>query len=152
MSKIVFFVLISLLSSVASAVTIRVQNPCADTYWLEHQQSFVAGTSVGGLTINTLEAYEIPYLGTAAGISAIRNTPTGSAAIERLSDSHMRAYGWCFSINGVEPDKMPDQIELTADTDLIDWYFGFAEFKDGSWITYCTPTDTVKPDFICAQQ
>ena len=96
-----------------------------------------------------LQQAGIPFVGSDSGISSIKGTVTGDAAVEVISDSEMRAYGWCFSIDGVEPDAMPDQVPVPGDGSEIRWYFGFAHYRDGAWVSYCTPTRQARPAYIC---
>lgn len=43
---------------------------------------------------------------------------------------------------------MPDQVHVASETDEIRWYFGFAHYKDGAWISYCTPTNRTRPAYV----
>ena len=149
MSRLFFIVAVVLFSGSAHAVNVSVQNTCNEFRWLDADIALVGEQTVGDLTISAFDSNSLPYIGTTAGINSIRATPVGSEAIEVISGTHMRAYGWCYEINGVSPDQMPDQIKVTSNDEQINWYFGFAEFKDGEWVSYCTPTHTVRPKFIC---
>ena len=109
------------------------------------------GSSVGSVTLEALTNLGVPFQGSEHGIHSIRNTVTGDDALEVISDREMRAYGWCYRLNGVEPDLFPDQVFVQSDADVIDWFFGFAHYKDGNWVTYCTPTQTIRPTYICSR-
>jgi hypothetical protein len=139
------------LSTAASGVTLQVQSLCSENFTIDTQISATTSDNVGSVTIKGLEAAGVPYIGSDEGISSIGNSPSGDKAMEIISTSHMRAYGWCFSINGIEPAAMPDKVNITGDADIIHWYYGFAEHKDGQWISYCTPTHQAKPAYICAE-
>lgn len=138
-----------LAASPAQAAQVVIEDPCSATPWLESKLPAATGKSVGAVTITALDAAHFFYVGTAAGISSIRNTVTGDAALEAVSDTEMRAYGWCYSLNGVEPNQMPDAVFLTNETDEIRWYFGYAHYQNGAWISYCTPTNQTLPTYIC---
>lgn len=143
------FLMPLVLSLPARAARLVVEDPCAGTAWLEVQRDGDAGRSVGEVTVSGLQQADIPFVGTDSGISSIKGTVTGDAAVEVISDSEMRAYGWCFSIDGVEPDAMPDQVPVPGDGSEIRWYFGFAHYRDGAWVSYCTPTRQARPAYIC---
>jgi len=137
------------LSHQAVAVTFQIQSLCSESYTLNTDIIATTDDSVGGVTIRALDRSGLPYSGSAEGIVSINNSPTGDGALEVISPTHMRAYGWCYSINGVEPNAMPNEVSITNNNDHIKWYYGFAEYKDGDWITYCTPTHLARPAFIC---
>jgi hypothetical protein len=139
------------LSFPAAAVTLQVQSLCSEAFTLDAFIDATTSDNVGSVTLKGLDEAGIPYVGTSAGISSIGDSPSGEKAMEILSSTHLRAYGWCFSINGVEPASMPNEINITSNDDLIHWYYGFAEYKDGQWITYCTPTHEAKPKYICPE-
>jgi hypothetical protein len=147
----IFFVAI-LLSQQAAAVTFKIQSLCSDKFLLTSEINAAPDDSVGSITIRALDKSTLPYTGSSEGISSIDNSPTGDGALEVISSTQMRAYGWCYSLNGVEPDAMPNQVLISNNTDVIHWYFGYAEYKDGQWITYCTPTHVARPDFICKRE
>ncbi len=144
------FLIAAIVTSTESlGIRLVVADPCSDGNWLEAQAEARVGDSAGEATVATLTAHEVPFVGEAGGISSIRGTVTGDAALEILSGVEMRAYGWCYSVNGVEPDVFPDQIALQADTDVVRWVFGYAHYLNGDWISYCTPTSETKPAYIC---
>ena len=138
--RIVLFIVTASFVPCAHAAQVRVQNPCAENTWLNVTLSTVIGSSVGSVTLEALTNLGVPFQGSEHGIHSIRNTVTGDDALEVISDREMRAYGWCYRLNGVEPDLFPDQVFVQSDADVIDWFFGFAHYKDGNWVTYCTPT------------
>ena len=149
--RIVLFIVTASFVPCAHAAQVRVQNPCAENTWLNVTLSTVIGSSVGSVTLEALTNLGVPFQGSEHGIHSIRNTVTGDDALEVISDREMRAYGWCYRLNGVEPDLFPDQVFVQSDADVIDWFFGFAHYKDGNWVTYCTPTQTIRPTYICSR-
>lgn len=136
-------------TTIATATHFIVQDPCTNNAWLNTNVNSTRGQSVGAITLATLKAHSFPFEGSEQGIRSIRKTVTGDNALEVISDSEMRAYGWCFHVNGVEPDVYPDQILIQNENDLIEWFFGFAHYKGGAWISTCNPTSVSRPDFIC---
>lgn len=104
---------------------------------------------VGALTIDFLNKKKIPYLGNERGLKSVFNTPVGDALMEVVSDNEMRAYGWCYFVNDLGPDVFADEYPLDAGIKKIEWLFGFAHYKNGQWISSCTPAFTVRPKFLC---
>lgn len=148
MKTYILSLLMSFVSISAKAAQVVVDDPCGLAPWVDLEIS-AQGKSVGAATILALEVSGIPYLGSEGGINSINGSVVGNEAMEIVSDTEMRAYGWCYSINDVEPAAMPDKVPVTSERDIVRWYFGFAHFKDGAWLTYCTPTSQSRPAFIC---
>lgn len=132
----------------ASAIELKFIGPCQEEFIMrtEVTEEF---DNVGELTIATLAKFKIPFQGTAQGLNSAFETPTGNAAMEIISNTEMRAYGWCYSVDGFSPEVFPHEIPITPDTKSITWTFGFAHMKGGQWIAQCTPAWTVKPASMC---
>lgn len=146
--KIAFTLLISL-SVFAADITVQVLSPCDGTVAHEKMQS-IQHDNLGQATIYFLDQMQLSYSGNEYSITSILDTPTGMDAYEVISDTEMRAYGWCYSVNGESPELMPSQYMLEENTDyVISWHYGFALYKDGQWITQCTPSWSVMPNFVC---
>lgn len=109
----------------------------------------VPAMTVGEATISTLNKYKIPYQGTEKGINTLYSLPTPAQSLEILSDSDMRAYGWCFDVDGEVPEEYPDQIEIHEGMKKIRWFHGYAEMKNGVWVSQCKETAKLRPDFLC---
>lgn len=105
--------------------------------------------NVGELTVAILTQFDIPFKGTEEGINSIFNTPTGNDAIEIISDVEMRAYGWCYSVDGLSPEVYPHEIPVSSKTKSIVWHYGFARYYQGQWVTQCTPAYIVRPSSLC---
>jgi hypothetical protein len=140
--------LLSLLSTSASALTLEVVGPCSETPVHRLEASVRPGSSVGAVTVSLFEAHGIPYQGTEAGLNSILNTPMGDDAIELISDRELRAYGWCYEVDGRQPDLMPDQVRIEGSEHIL-WFYGFAHYKNGSWLTYCEPAHKIRPAKFC---
>lgn len=134
------------------ALLLIVHDPCSLTPWIETATPSAATRSAGEVTVEVLEKRREPFVGDAHGISSIRGTPTGNAALEILSDREMRAYGWCFSVNGVEPGVFADEVILARDDDVVRWYFGSAHYLDGRWLTMCDPSHLAPRPFLCGER
>lgn len=130
------------------ATTLEFIGPCKDEFIMKVtvEEEY---DNVGLLTINTLAKFSIPHKGTAEGLVSAFETPVGDQAIEVISNDELRAYGWCFAVDGVAPEVYPHEVPVTSDTKRIVWTYGFARFSKGEWVTQCTPAHTVKPDFLC---
>ncbi len=137
-----------LLPLTSQAVELKFIGPC--------QEEFIMRTdvneefdNVGDLTIETLKKFSIPHSGSPEGIVSAFETPVGDAAIEVISPEEKRFYGWCYSVDGIAPEVYPHEERITLETKSVVWTFGFAYFKNGQWLSQCTPAYTVKPDFLC---
>lgn len=137
-----------LLSSQAHAVELKFIGPCEEEFIMKVEVTDEFA-NVGELTVATLAKFNIPFIGTAEGLASAFETPVGTAAVEVVSPEETRAYGWCFSVDGVSPEVYPHEIAITPETKNITWHFGFARFFRGEWVTQCTPSHTVKPAFLC---
>lgn len=141
---------LALLASYAAfGAQVTVLSPCEGTAWLNVDVPAQAGQSVGRVSVGAFAQNRLPFTGSENGILSIRNTVTGDRALEVVSDREMRAYGWCFLVNGYEAKKMPSQIPLSSSSERITWFFGYAHYRDGKWISMCTPTYKTRPRFIC---
>lgn len=59
--------------------------------------------------------------------------------IELVSNTEIKAWGWCFSVNGQVPDVMGDQVHLKANSDVLRWFYGYAHYLNGEWVAQCVP-------------
>lgn len=152
MLKLNLTMFLLLTATLARAVEVTVDDPCGDAPWMqtEFDAAQGVGESVGALTIAALESHAISYSGSEAGLSSIKDTPTGDAALEVVSDREMRAYGWCYHVNGMEPGLYPDEVSIESPTDKVKWFFAYALYVDGEWTEMCVPTNATRPAFICA--
>jgi hypothetical protein len=75
------------------------------------------------------------------GVESI--TPIGQPSLgfflEELNDKELRAYGWCYSVDGITPDLLADEYILGGAESKITWYFGYASRVLGHWISQCEP-------------
>ena len=146
--KIIVFLLLSFLSCNGLAVELKFIGPCSDQFIMKVNVSDEY-SDVGALTIKTLSKFLIPHQGTPEGLVSAFETPFGDDAIEVISNEELRAYGWCFAVDGVAPEVYPHEAPITVETKSVVWTFGFARFFKGEWVTQCTPAHTVRPDFLC---
>jgi hypothetical protein len=141
-------ILLIFISINLKAVEITFIGPCDEDFIMKENVS-EAYRNVGELTIGTLKKFNIPFIGTPEGISSIFETPIGDRALEVVSDIEMRAYGWCYSVDGFSPKLYPHQVPVYSHTKSIVWHYGFARYYKGQWVTQCTPAYTIRPKFLC---
>ncbi len=91
-------------------------------------------SDVGTASIEAFQQGHIAYEGGTSGVSQIFDL---GQDIEVISDTEMKAYGWCFSIDGLSPDTMPDQTPVTQQDSKIEWYYAYAHYQDGNWVGFC---------------
>lgn len=137
-----------LFTVITQAAVLEVVGPCSPVPEVLQTREIVAGTSVGAMTVTALEANHIPFHGSAEGIYSILGTPEGDGAIEVISDKKMRAYGWCYEVDGKQPDVMPDKILLQG-SEHVKWFYAFSLYKDGDWRSYCEPAYKVRRKDLC---
>jgi hypothetical protein len=135
----------------AATLSLQFLGPCSSKPLLETKARFNTGDQVGKLTIDTLENFEVPYQGTEQGLNAAFGTPTGLDAMEVISDSEMRSYGWCFNVDGKVTETYPSETYLAEGTKNVTWFFAYAHYKNGEWISQCEPAHKIKPAFICQE-
>ena len=126
MKNLLKICLISLILSLqAQAVTVEVIGD-KGTSLFKQNIGLMLPTNVGETTIAIFDQYSVPYVGSDSGIVEIYNL---KQEIEVVSDTEMKAYGWCYSIDGVVVETMPDATPvMTADT-IIQWYYAYAHYN-----------------------
>lgn len=122
--------------------------PCTDVPLVKGEMPINTPISVGDITLEFLDSRMIPYTGSYVGFNSIFNTPVGIDSMEVVDNQTMRAHGWCYAVNGISPESYPHKVYV-QDTDRIDWWFGYALYKDGEWVTQCSPTYKVAPEQFC---
>lgn len=140
-----------MLIEILFSVNFEVVGPCSAKPLFQRNLK-VTKESVGDLTVSTFERFEVPYLGTERGMNSIYGTPIGDVTLEVISDTEMRSFGWCFDIDGIVPEIYPDKIQVVPQMKSIRWFYGFAHYKNGQWISQCEEAFKVKPKFACKNQ
>lgn len=108
--------------------------------------------SVGAVSLTIFAENNIPYVGSEEGLNSILNTPVGLDSIEVVSDSEMRVYGWCYSVNGKQPTEMPHQLQFQSQDDQLVWFYAYSTNKDNQWTDYCSPAYCSPAYWIRAEQ
>ena len=137
------------LSPQAFAATISVIAPCEDQ--VAHEVSLTLESdieNIGELSVQAFEEMKLPFAGTARGMNSILNTPTGLEAMDIISDEEMFAYGWCYSVNGFSPEVFADEVKAQEDDHVL-WWYGYAHYQAGQWLTQCTPSYTRRDSDFC---
>ncbi|MBY0553179.1 hypothetical protein K2P97_01535 [bacterium] len=105
--------------------------------------------TLGDLTVKVLNSRGVPFKGDASGIAQIYDSPLGDEAIEVLSPSILRAYGWCVHVDNDEPAEMPDKVVITSQVSKITWFYAYSLYDKGEWKDYCTPSWKVRSLNYC---
>ena len=122
------------------AVEVEVVGPCDPKPALEVYVELKNEITLGDLTVKVLNDHRIPFKGDAQGIAQIDDSPIGNDAIEPLSSTEMRAYGWCVHVDDEEPAEMPDKVIITQKVKKISWFYAYSLYDNGAWKDYCTPS------------
>ncbi|MFN8369329.1 MAG: DUF4430 domain-containing protein [Bacteriovoracaceae bacterium] len=138
-----------ILSTSLYALDFTIIGPCNKEPLFNKKFNITKEVNLGELSVEILTKNQIPFKGASDGINSIYNTPVGMDAIEIVSDTKMRAYGWCYSIDGVVPDVMPDQVPVLKDAKKILWWFAYSTNDMGKWIDYCVPSYNVRATQFC---
>ena len=146
MRVLLFFV--AILSVEARTATFTIMGPCDESPLVEVEFN-TTEQNVGELSIQILEAEELQFLGDERGIAQIDESPLGDDALEIISETELKSYGWCFEVDGVQPGVYPNEVPLTEVESSIKWLYGYAHYKDGEWIAMCVPSAPEAPPFIC---
>lgn len=133
----------------ANAITWKVIGACSETPLYQGTATADLNKSVGDNTISIFEANKVNYTGVAEGISSVNDSPVGLDAVEVVSDTLMRAYGWCYSVNGKVPLVMPHKVSFTSQNDELVWFYAYSTNDKNQWIDMCVPGTNIKPDQFC---
>jgi hypothetical protein len=144
------YLAIALLSFNVFSVEFSVTNLCQNTPYMHENIEVLNKVTVSDLTLYAFKTFNIPFKGDAQSINSILETATGLGSYEIISDNEMKVYGWCFQVNGVQPDRFMNQVIIDpAEENHINWFYGFAHYLNNEWIAYCTPAYEDKSSFIC---
>lgn len=133
--KFLIIFALTLITNKSQAITFEIQNPCEKIPFASGNLQLQTSNALE-ITKLILHQYKIKNETSDNGILSIENFVSGDKKLEIISESKMRAYGWCFSINGSIPDLMPDQILLKSNEELK-WFLAYSTYDNGQWIDYC---------------
>tara|TARA_R110002049_G_scaffold118674_2_gene272698 strand:+ start:39 stop:455 length:417 start_codon:yes stop_codon:yes gene_type:complete len=135
--KIISLILFLTLSLNSYATLSLVSHDGTQAFNLPLKQSDI-GKSIGQLTVEMLDLYQIDYQGSELGLNSVLNSPLGTDAFIIISQNEMKSYGWCYSYNGIVPEVYPNEIEIKSIQDRIEWFWGYAHYLNGKWISQCS--------------
>ena len=133
MTKYLLFLFTALALTEAHSVTLSVVGEKGDVRFQQKMKTALPIT-VGEATVEIFENFDVPFEGSVYGISEIYRI---AGRMDQISDSEMKAYGWCFAIDGVVPETLTNDTLITESNSNIEWFYAFAHYKDGKWIGQC---------------
>ena len=143
------FALFTLLSFSAEAYEMSFVGPCSEVPLITEEREYKSELSVGGETIDFLQSKGIPYEGSILGLGRVFNSPNGLDSMEVISDTEMMAYGWCFEIDGLVPEVYANEVAITPETQKVVWFYGYAHYVSGQWISQCEKSFERKSPQFC---
>lgn len=135
----------------ASAIQWKIFGACSNEPVYQGQYTADLEMSVGAVTEALFQSQGIPYIGSAEGFNSINNSPIGLDALEIVSDTEMRAYGWCYTVNGKQPTQMPHELKFLKQEDKLIWFYGYSTNIKNEWIDYCQPAYWIKAKQFCGR-
>lgn len=120
------------LFSFAFALTVTVEHPQKGVLAQGEIQLSVP-SNVGLVTMDFLNTNGIAFDGSELGFSSIDGL---EQRLDILSKSEMKAYGWCFSVDGEVVETLAHQTELKEQSHLR-WFYAFAHYQAGVWTSQC---------------
>lgn len=133
------------------ALTWKIFGACSNAPVQQGEINADISKSVGAITVDIFSQNKIPFVGAAEGMNSILNTPIGMDAMEIVSQTEMRVYGWCYSVNGKDPLQMPHEIKFQKQTDELIWYYAYSTNNKGEWTDYCSPAYWIKAIQFCGR-
>ncbi len=147
---LIFAFLILCLFPVRAAL-LTIEDPCTGKAVQRDDWREELPRTVGSLTVATLQRAQIPYLGNEVGIHSMLGTPLGDEALEIINRMEMRSYGWCYEVDGEVPESLPNTFVITSKHKKITWFFGYAHYVAGEWVSQCEKVSDTRPPFICSE-
>ena len=145
-AAITLFLILS--SNVHAAYEFTIEDPCSDQPILRADLNQY-GTTLGDVTIEALKKSNIPFKGSREGVASMLNTPTGDESVDILSNYEMRAFGWCYELNGKMLESMPDGVITDEKTRSVRWFYAYAHYLKGDWISQCEEDKKIIKKFFC---
>lgn len=148
--KLLSLITLLAFSTYTKAITFEVIGPCEETpIYTGEMEINDLKKSIGQLSVELFQKYNVPFIGNDVGMNSILNTPTGLDAMEVLSDETMRSHGWCYSVDGEIPEVLANEVWPNTKKTHIKWFFGYSYYDRGEWYGYCELTNQLKPKQFC---
>lgn len=130
----------------AQAISFRVQTTVNKTI-ISDLESFSASITAGKATMYFLErALRLKGINFDGDESGIRSIAGLDNRVEVISDRVMHAYGWCYSVDGIAPEAMPDKYLIKNPNANVLWFYAYSTYDNGKWITQCVPAQKIPPE------
>ena len=127
---------------------IEIESLCTDDKIVSVETNGI-GLTLGELTVNILNHNQIDFIGSEYGINSIQGSPYGDEAIKIIGENEILAFGWCYQIDGKVSEKMPYEIIVDDSLKNVRWYYGFAHYLNGEWISQCEENKTLVKNYYC---
>ncbi len=131
MLKIFLAVLFSFSS--VQAVTLKVIGKNGEVLFSGENESALPKT-VGQVSVDFFNQNQIPFVGDIDGIVSIYGL---GSDLDVISDTDMKAYGWCYSVNGVVPEDFVHKVNIIDQKTELIWFYAYAYYKAGEWVAQC---------------
>ncbi len=92
--------------------------------------------TVGEISVDFFNNNQIPFVGDIDGIVSVYDI---ASELELISDTDMKAHGWCYSVNGVIPEDFVHKVSVSKQETELVWFYGYAYYQAGEWISQCVP-------------
>lgn len=138
--KAIKILLISFLiafSSFAYTLSLKIVGNQGEVLFYSDKVQISTPTNVGEYSVRVFEHFDIPFEGSIYGVSKIFDL---GQELDLISDREMKAYGWCFSIDGVTPESLIHDTTIYSDSSEIIWYYAYAHYESGDWTGQCVPS------------
>lgn len=142
MLKIIFAVLFY--TQLAQAVSFKVIGKNGEVLAAGEHLANLPQT-VGQISVDFFNAAKIPFVGDIDGIVSIHGL---GSEMDLISDTDMKAYGWCYSVNGSVPEDFVHKINIDAQKTELIWFYAYAYYRSGQWTHQCVPHGEVASEEV----
>lgn len=118
---------------IAQAVTLKVIGKNGEVLFSGENEIALSHT-VGQVSVEFFNTNQIPFVGDIDGIVSIYGL---GSDLDLISDTDMKAYGWCYSIDGIVPDDFVHKINIIDQKTELIWFYAYAYYKAGVWTAQC---------------
>ena len=133
MIKVLISILLMVSSLETMAVEFQVKGREGETLF-SGESKIEKSSNVGEITVGILTKNEIPFDGSELGIREMFELTN---ELDIISKKEMKAWGWCFSINGEVPETLTHETPVEKNESKIVWFFAYAHYLEGEWISQC---------------